>query len=51
VAELVAADAQFHAAIASASGNPVLASLIDNLSGSTQRAPVWRDTPAQQQCR
>jgi len=42
VAELVAADVQFHAAIASASGNSVLASLIDSLSGSTQRARVWR---------
>jgi len=36
----LAADVQFHAAIASASGNSVLASLIDSLSGSTQRARV-----------
>jgi DNA-binding FadR family transcriptional regulator len=42
VVELVAADVQFHAAIASSSGNSVLASLIDSLSGSTQRARVWR---------
>ena len=43
VVELVAADFQFRtAAIASASGNSVLASLIDSLSGSTQRARVWR---------
>jgi GntR family transcriptional regulator, transcriptional repressor for pyruvate dehydrogenase complex len=42
VDELVAADIEFHSAIAVAAGNPVLASLIEGLSGPTQRARVWR---------
>jgi GntR family transcriptional regulator, transcriptional repressor for pyruvate dehydrogenase complex len=42
VEELVAADVQFHRAIALAAGNSVLASLIESLSGPTQRARVWR---------
>ena len=42
VAELVQADVEFHRAITAASGNSVLASLIESLSSSTQRACVWR---------
>jgi GntR family transcriptional regulator, transcriptional repressor for pyruvate dehydrogenase complex len=42
VAELVQADVEFHRAITVASGNSVLASLIESLSSSTQRARVWR---------
>jgi GntR family transcriptional regulator, transcriptional repressor for pyruvate dehydrogenase complex len=42
VAELVQADLEFHRAIAAASGNSVLASFIESLSSSTQRARVWR---------
>ncbi|MEV7805443.1 FadR/GntR family transcriptional regulator [Microbispora sp. NPDC088329] len=42
VEELVANDLLFHRRIAAASGNPVLCSLIDSLSGPTTRARVWR---------
>lgn len=42
VEDLVKADVEFHRAIASASGNTVLASLIESLSAPTQRARVWR---------
>jgi GntR family transcriptional repressor for pyruvate dehydrogenase complex len=42
VEELVRNDVEFHRAIGTASGNPVLASLIESLSGPTQRARVWR---------
>jgi DNA-binding FadR family transcriptional regulator len=42
VDNLVANDIEFHHRIADASGNPVLCSLIDSLSGRTQRARVWR---------
>jgi DNA-binding FadR family transcriptional regulator len=42
VEELVQADVEFHRAIALAAGNSVLASLIESLSGPTQRARVWR---------
>jgi DNA-binding FadR family transcriptional regulator len=42
VSELVEADIRFHAAIAAAAGNSVLASLVESLSGPTQRARVWR---------
>jgi GntR family transcriptional repressor for pyruvate dehydrogenase complex len=42
VEELVDADVEFHRAIAVAAGNTVLASLIESLSGPTQRARVWR---------
>lgn len=40
--DLVAADLEFHRCIASGCGNPVIASLLDGLSGPTQRARVWR---------
>lgn len=42
VEELVASDLELHRRIAAASGNPVLRSLLDTLSGPTQRARVWR---------
>ncbi|MEU7143806.1 FCD domain-containing protein [Nocardia sp. NPDC046473] len=42
VTELVALDLEFHAAIAAASGNKVLASLLDSLSLPTTRARIWR---------
>jgi GntR family transcriptional repressor for pyruvate dehydrogenase complex len=42
IEELMEADVQFHRAIAAAAGNPVLASLIDSLSGPTQKARIWR---------
>ncbi|GGO22015.1 GntR family transcriptional regulator [Microbispora rosea subsp. aerata] len=42
VEELVANDLRFHRHIAAGSGNPVLCSLIDSLSGPTTRARVWR---------
>lgn len=42
VEELVQADVEFHRAIAQAAGNTVLASLIESLSGPTQRARIWR---------
>lgn len=42
VDELVASDLEFHRKIAEGSGNPVLCSLLDSLSGPTQRARVWR---------
>jgi GntR family transcriptional repressor for pyruvate dehydrogenase complex len=40
--ELMANDIEFHRRIAAGSGNPILASLLDSLSGQTQRARVWR---------
>ena len=40
--ELVAADLEFHRKIADGSGNNVIGSLLDGLSGPTQRARVWR---------
>jgi len=40
--ELVAGDLEFHRAIGVASGNAMLASLIESLSGPTQRARLWR---------
>ncbi|MDQ1734364.1 MAG: GntR family transcriptional regulator, transcriptional repressor for pyruvate dehydrogenase complex [Pseudonocardiales bacterium] len=40
--ELIANDVEFHHRIAQGSGNPVLCSLIDGLSGRTQRARTWR---------
>ena len=40
--DLVANDVEFHHRIAEGSGNPVLCSLIDSLSGRTQRARIWR---------
>ena len=42
VDDLVQADLEFHRAIAQCSGNTVLASLIESLSGPTQRARIWR---------
>ncbi|MFJ7770320.1 FadR/GntR family transcriptional regulator [Streptomyces sp. NPDC097107] len=40
--ELVACDLEFHRGIVGASGNSVLCSLLDGLSGPTTRARVWR---------
>lgn len=42
VEELVANDLKFHRRIALGSGNQVLCSLMDGLTGPTQRARVWR---------
>jgi GntR family transcriptional repressor for pyruvate dehydrogenase complex len=42
VEDLVANDLEFHRKIAIGSGNTVLASLIDSLSGPTTRARIWR---------
>ncbi|GAB6900721.1 FadR/GntR family transcriptional regulator [Kineosporia succinea] len=42
VEALVANDQEFHRRIARASGNDVLASLIESVSGRTHRARVWR---------
>ena len=42
VEDLVQADMEFHRLIAVAAGNAVLASLIESLSGPTQRARIWR---------
>lgn len=40
--ELIANDLEFHRLIASGSGNQVLCSLIEGLSGPTARARIWR---------
>ena len=40
--ELIANDQEFHSVITGACGNPVLAAIIENLSGHTTRARVWR---------
>ena len=45
VAELVQADVEFHRAITAAAGNSVLASLIESLSSSTQRARCGAASP------
>ncbi|TDE08613.1 FadR/GntR family transcriptional regulator [Jiangella asiatica] len=42
VEEFVSADQEFHRLIAEGSGNPVLGSLVESLSGPTHRARVWR---------
>jgi DNA-binding FadR family transcriptional regulator len=42
VEELVACDLEFHRAIVRTSGNSVLCSLLDGLSGPTTRARIWR---------
>ncbi|BFV55643.1 FadR/GntR family transcriptional regulator [Kitasatospora sp. CMC57] len=42
IEELVANDLEFHRRIAAGSGNSVLCSLIDGLSGPTARARIWR---------
>jgi GntR family transcriptional repressor for pyruvate dehydrogenase complex len=40
--ELVANDIQFHGRIAAATGNPLMCSLLEALSGRPQRARMWR---------
>src|SRR2546430_16203454 len=40
--ELVANDLEFHRRIVACSGNSVLSSLLESMSGPTTRAPVWR---------
>jgi DNA-binding FadR family transcriptional regulator len=42
VEEFVENDIAFHRAIAVASGNPVIATLLESLSGPTIRARIWR---------
>jgi DNA-binding FadR family transcriptional regulator len=42
VEDLIAADLEFHRAVVRGSGNSVLCSLLDGLSGPTTRARVWR---------
>ncbi len=42
VEDLVANDLEFHRRISASSGNSVLCSLLDSLSGPTSRARVWR---------
>ncbi|NGN64890.1 FadR family transcriptional regulator [Streptomyces sp. A7024] len=42
VEDLVACDLEFHRRIVRASGNSVLSSLLDGLSGPTARARIWR---------
>src|SRR5262249_54561223 len=42
VEELVACDLEFHRSIVQSSGNSVLCSLLDGLSGPTTRARIWR---------
>ena len=42
VEDFVAADMEFHRKIAVGSRNPVLASLVDNMSAPTTRARIWR---------
>ncbi|MCQ4046486.1 FadR/GntR family transcriptional regulator [Streptantibioticus rubrisoli] len=42
VEQLVACDLEFHRGIVRSSGNSVLCSLLDGLSGPTTRARVWR---------
>jgi GntR family transcriptional repressor for pyruvate dehydrogenase complex len=40
--ELLTSDIEFHRLVGDASGNAVLASLIEGLSGPTNRARIWR---------
>ncbi|MFE1590651.1 FadR/GntR family transcriptional regulator [Streptomyces sp. NPDC059402] len=40
--ELIANDLEFHRRVASGAGNPVLCSLIENISAPTMRARIWR---------
>jgi GntR family transcriptional repressor for pyruvate dehydrogenase complex len=40
--DLVANDLRFHRGIAEATGNAVVCSLLDGVSGATQRARIWR---------
>ncbi|WP_324788758.1 FadR/GntR family transcriptional regulator [Streptomyces sp. H51] len=42
VEDLVASDLEFHRSIVHSSGNSVLCSLLDGLSGPTTRARIWR---------
>jgi DNA-binding FadR family transcriptional regulator len=42
IEELVANDLEFHRRVAACSGNSVLCSLLETLSGPTTRARVWR---------
>jgi DNA-binding FadR family transcriptional regulator len=42
IEDLVANDIEFHGRIAAATGNPLLCSLLETLSGRTQRARMWR---------
>jgi GntR family transcriptional regulator, transcriptional repressor for pyruvate dehydrogenase complex len=42
VDELVTNDLRFHRLIAEATGNAVVCSLLDGISGATQRARIWR---------
>jgi GntR family transcriptional repressor for pyruvate dehydrogenase complex len=42
VEELVANDLEFHSRIVASSGNQVLCSLVESVSGRTQRARAWR---------
>ncbi|MEU6685430.1 FadR/GntR family transcriptional regulator [Streptomyces sp. NPDC046832] len=42
VEELVACDLEFHRDIVQSSGNSVLCSLLDGISGPTTRARIWR---------
>jgi GntR family transcriptional repressor for pyruvate dehydrogenase complex len=42
VDDLVANDLEFHRLIAVGSGNQVLCSLVEGLSGPTQRVRIWR---------
>jgi DNA-binding FadR family transcriptional regulator len=42
VEDLVACDLEFHRGIVQSSGNSVLCSLLDGLSGPTTRARIWR---------
>ncbi|MFG2136830.1 FadR/GntR family transcriptional regulator [Streptomyces sp. NPDC048650] len=42
VEDLVAGDLEFHRTIVSGSGNSVLCSLLEGLSGPTTRARIWR---------
>ena len=39
---LVANDLEFHGRIAAGAGNPLMCSLLETLSGRTQRARTWR---------
>jgi GntR family transcriptional repressor for pyruvate dehydrogenase complex len=42
IEDLVANDIEFHGRIAAATGNPLLCTLLETLSGRTQRARMWR---------
>lgn len=42
IEDLVANDLEFHRRIVVAAGNPVLTSMVDTVSATTQRARIWR---------